>query len=349
MRRIIITIAWSVLFVTGIAFAAADDDAGTASATFLKLGQGARPSAMGEAFTAVASEADASYWNPAGLSKVEGFELATLYNTWIADINYGYASIACPVAGVGTFAGSMIYLDAGKIPVTDSNGTETGGVVRPTSIAGSLSFSRDFSGLVSFIPDLSLGISVKYIREVLGDGQTDYPGTAFACDFGVLTGGYFKTGQVGLDSIKAGFSVQNLGTKMKFDAAEEPLPVVLRFGIASDVWSQAENHKVTVAVDGVMPSDNTAQANAGIEYWYHNTFAVRAGYRGLGAPNNSAIGGLAGLTVGTGLKIRGIGIDFAWVPMGDITANTFRGGIVFNLAEFSKGANGRSHRKDAPW
>jgi hypothetical protein len=349
MKRIIITIVWSVLFITGIAFAAADDGAGTASATFLKLGQGARPSAMGEAFTAVASDADASYWNPAGLSKVEGFELAALYNTWIADINYGYASVAYPVAGIGTFAGSMIYLDCGKIPVTDNNGILTPYTVTPTSIAGSLSFGRDFSGPVPFIPDLSLGISAKYIHEVLGDGQTDYPGTAFACDLGILTGGYFKTGQSWLDSIKAGFSVQNLGTKMKFDAAEESLPVVLRFGIASDIYSQAENHKVTMSVDGVMPSDNTAQANAGIEYWYHEMFAVRAGYRGLGAPNNSAIGGLAGLTIGAGLKIRGIGIDFAWVPMGDLTANTFRGGIVFDLAEFSKGANGRSHREDIPW
>ena len=42
--------------------------AGITTAQFLKIGVGARASAMGEAFTAVANDASALYWNPAGLA-----------------------------------------------------------------------------------------------------------------------------------------------------------------------------------------------------------------------------------------------------------------------------------------
>jgi len=41
--------------------------AGTAAVTFLKIGVGARGASMGGAYTAMATDASATYWNPAGL------------------------------------------------------------------------------------------------------------------------------------------------------------------------------------------------------------------------------------------------------------------------------------------
>ncbi|MGE5411889.1 MAG: hypothetical protein ACM3MI_13085, partial [Clostridiales bacterium] len=43
--------------------------AGISAAQFLKIGIGGRASSMGDAFVAVANDASALYWNPAGLSQ----------------------------------------------------------------------------------------------------------------------------------------------------------------------------------------------------------------------------------------------------------------------------------------
>ena len=49
------------------------------AAHFLRLGLGARARGMGGAFVAVADDATACYWNPAGLSLISGFRLGGAY------------------------------------------------------------------------------------------------------------------------------------------------------------------------------------------------------------------------------------------------------------------------------
>ncbi|MBS4028301.1 MAG: hypothetical protein KGZ58_06650, partial [Ignavibacteriales bacterium] len=44
--------------------------AGISSFQFLKIGVGARGSAMGESFIAVVNDASALYWNPAGIAHI---------------------------------------------------------------------------------------------------------------------------------------------------------------------------------------------------------------------------------------------------------------------------------------
>src|SRR4029077_8125627 len=50
-----------------LACAFGKDQVGTSGAQFLKIGPGARPVGMGEAFTGVPDDIHAIYWNPAGL------------------------------------------------------------------------------------------------------------------------------------------------------------------------------------------------------------------------------------------------------------------------------------------
>ena len=54
-----------------------------AGAIFLLIAPGARAGGMGEAQTAVANDAYASYWNPAGLGFLEGKELALMHVNWL--------------------------------------------------------------------------------------------------------------------------------------------------------------------------------------------------------------------------------------------------------------------------
>ncbi|MBT6158485.1 MAG: hypothetical protein HOH91_00960, partial [Candidatus Marinimicrobia bacterium] len=57
-----------------------------AGAIFLLIAPGARAGGMGEAQVAVADDAYASYWNPAGLGFLEGSELAMMHVNWLPNL-----------------------------------------------------------------------------------------------------------------------------------------------------------------------------------------------------------------------------------------------------------------------
>ena len=64
MRKCFIII-FSIHFFIGNAYAV--DKTGTTAAKFLHMNVGSRAVGMGGAFTSIANDATAMYWNPAGL------------------------------------------------------------------------------------------------------------------------------------------------------------------------------------------------------------------------------------------------------------------------------------------
>ena len=71
------------------ALVAAED--GSAGLAFLKLGVGARPIALGDAYTAVGGDVSSIYWNPAGMMAVEGTDVGLMHAEWFQDIRYEFA------------------------------------------------------------------------------------------------------------------------------------------------------------------------------------------------------------------------------------------------------------------
>ena len=67
---------------------------GTAAAPFLKIGTSSRAEAMGGAFTAVANDVDANYWNPAGLSQLRRSSVGFTHLEWFEGIRYEYLTYA---------------------------------------------------------------------------------------------------------------------------------------------------------------------------------------------------------------------------------------------------------------
>ena len=77
MKRILIAL---FLMIATINSLSAQSEAG---AIFLLIAPGARAGGMGEAQVAVANDAYASYWNPAGLGFLDGQELALMHVNWL--------------------------------------------------------------------------------------------------------------------------------------------------------------------------------------------------------------------------------------------------------------------------
>jgi hypothetical protein len=69
-----------------------NDKVGTRAYSFLKRSVGARASALGGAFTGMADDESALYYNPAGLRSLHGKHVMFSYQNFIAGINAGFLS-----------------------------------------------------------------------------------------------------------------------------------------------------------------------------------------------------------------------------------------------------------------
>ena len=98
-------------------------DGGDAGA-FLKNGIGVRAISMGKAFVAVADDANAGYWNPAGLAVLNTTQLSAMYSNpmnhdiiggaGVEDIGYHTFSLAHPTR-FGSVGLNLAYLNVGGI------------------------------------------------------------------------------------------------------------------------------------------------------------------------------------------------------------------------------------------
>ena len=73
------------------------DKIGTTAAKFLHMNVGSRAVGMGGAFTSIANDASAMYWNPAGLSFYNTKEVFFNHSNWIADISFDYFGFSLPL------------------------------------------------------------------------------------------------------------------------------------------------------------------------------------------------------------------------------------------------------------
>jgi hypothetical protein len=102
--------------VAGTALACADDfnKAGRTAFQFVKIGVGARQTALGEAGIALVRDVNATFWNPAGLAGVKNAEASFSYNRWLGGLDYlaGSAGIRWPTVGIlGVSYASLKYGD----------------------------------------------------------------------------------------------------------------------------------------------------------------------------------------------------------------------------------------------
>ena len=269
---------------------------GTTSATFLKIGVGARNIAMGE--TGAASEdVNSVYWNPAGLNSLTGKEASLMHAVWLDDINFEHAAAGYPTK-YGTFGLGLNYLSMNPIQEYDVNDTKLGTTYKPYDAAGTISYARTVYGV-------PLGVNVKYIYEKIDTERA----WAVAGDVGCAYDGIEVMGQ----KLRLGAVVQNIGTKVKFVSVGDDLPLNVKFG-GSYSFINSEPNYLLAAVDINIPSDNKARLGVGAEYTRklgNNIFvSARAGYK----TNTEVLSAISGLTAGAGFRYDGYTVDYAWVP-----------------------------------
>ena len=246
---------------------------------FLKIDVGARASSMAGAMTLTGYDANAVFYNPAGIARMN-YKTDVMFNNtqWIADIKYNSIAAAYTVEDIGTFAIQGLFADYGDIMGTRVASNEQGyistGNLSVNAYCFGLSYARSLS------EKFTVGGTVKYVSQSLGnslmpDGSTKenkVSGAAF--DFGTI---YYP----GWKSFRFGFSIRNFAKEFEYEKESFELPLTFNIGFAMDLFDfvDIKNQSLLFSIDAVHPRDYSERLKFGAEYTLLHMVALRVGYK----------------------------------------------------------------------
>jgi hypothetical protein len=256
---------------------------GTAHAGFVETETGARAMGMGGAFVAVADDATALHWNPAGLADLGGFQVFGM-RTSVYDVEGMSEDAAVAAWGNGRRGFGLGWARTGAEDLYNED----------TITAG--------AGFAVPVDGLRVGLAVKRLSvdapgyDYYNDPNFDEGGDAgFAADVGCL---YRRP----VWSVGAVF--RNIGEPelQLIETTEDPDPVYSEFRLGGAyVFREVMTLSGEWRVPREAPAfyDEKASLNLGTEIWFYDVVALRAGL------NRDRI------TAGLGLKTKNLLIDVA--------------------------------------
>lgn len=291
--------------------------AGSTSATFLKLGVGARAVAMGGAFTGIADDPYSIYWNPAGLASLEGEKnIGLFHNDYFQGLKQEFMFYTAPAEGLpflktrelrsGVWGLGFDYFYTPKDMERRSGLNESDPLAPISPVEGKFgAYDMALSAGYGWKPqkDLSLGAAVKVIRQSIDNRSA---GSA-ALDLGILK----DFNWLG-EAFTAGFSVQNIGPGIQFVSRRYDLPLVFKAGLSRRLPGSG----ALLSLEADKPIDNYPSLVLGAEYPLVPRLALRTGYRYRHSGNE--LGPWSGFSAGAGLTFGRFSFDYAFSPFGEL-------------------------------
>jgi tetratricopeptide (TPR) repeat protein len=241
---------------------AAVEDAGVEGP--FALGVGARAMSLGRAYTGLADDANAVYWNPGALGHLERKEISTLYLPLGDASDYAFAAFVDPVAGFGTFGLGVAGLWVGGIPKTDAGDNDLG-TISDMQAQFLIAYGR------TFWDRLSAGFALKVNYHSL-DGHTE---TGLSVDPGI----YYDAGRW-LPGLSLGAVLANAWSSPMTLVAEPDIdPAEARLGLAySRALDSKGDHRLLATLEGHKSEYTRAQLHGGLEYQAYRLASLRAGW-----------------------------------------------------------------------
>jgi len=236
---------------------------------------GARPLAMGGAFIGLADDANATYWNPAGIARFQGNKATAMYTATNRDnINYlGYAAYAGRLAGRNAGYGFSYVshrLDLGGYGTDDQTWLWLSGAFRANA-------------------DTTVGLNVRFTNDSISGLSTEA-----GLDVAIL--------RVVDEKWSVGLLIQNINEPNIKDGATTVAVNArnIRPGIA---YHYDERTVITADIYDMFDHSGAMALRVGGERVLPSGLAVRAGYYGAGS--------CTGVTLGLGGRMGRVQVDGA--------------------------------------
>jgi len=187
---------------------------GTTGYTFVKLGIGVRPVAMGNAFTALSDDANAVFWNPSGLGITGSYFVSGMAMNHLTYFNYYNLTSAIPLGKVGGLGFGISYLAGTDIEYSERG--EELGQFRNSDMLLNIGYGKT----VGRKKMMSFGGAVKIVRSQL----YTYSAYGVLTDLGLIFHPY--------KYLYFGSVMKNLGSPRRFIEKWEYPPINFRQGMA---------------------------------------------------------------------------------------------------------------------
>ena len=321
---------------------------------FLNIGVGARALGMSNAFSARANDVTAGYWNPAGLTQIEGdFQVGLMHSEYFAGIaKYDYGGFATRIDEKSVIGFSVLRFGVDDIPNTtqliDQNGNVNYDNIKSFTAA-------DYAFLISYaretnITGLSLGGNAKVIYRNVGDFANAY---CFGVDFSALykkdnwafsavgkdVTSTFNAWSYTLDDETESVFI-NTGNEIPENGLEITLPQLIlgagrliNFGEKFSAFTELD---LGVTFDGerndlISADPISISPRFGLELAYQKFIFLRGGVGNF--QKEQTVLGLSQTTFqpnfGVGVQFKGFSIDYALTDVGDQSASLYSN--VFSL------------------
>jgi hypothetical protein len=300
-----VTRSATLLTIAALLTASSAGAANKYAGEFLTHGVGARALGMGSAFVAVANDATAGYWNPAGLAGLVGEAVHLMHSETFGDVvNYDTGAYVRALENESAFAFTVVRLSIDDIPFTDfeeSNGRIYYDATRITWESDSeaallLSYARPVSDR------MDVGGNLKVISKQIG------PNSCYGLGFDL--GARYEV----LNSLTLGANIQDVTTTfLVWDTKErERIMPTAKVGVAYVREIESMDGRVVLAADADFRfekrwmadeyhvGDVTFDTHYGLEFSYRDLVAVRGGLA------------MGQLTAGAGIGIGGFLVDYAY-------------------------------------
>jgi hypothetical protein len=313
---------WTVRILFMVVFAAASINAAKFAGDAFSLGVGGRSLAMGGAAIAGPFDGSAGYWNPAGMTSLNGRNVLAMHaETFGSLLNHDFVSYvdSRPREGssVQAFGFYLYYLGGGGIKITSLNEFDRPVVVREEShgdflfaaaISGRLTDKIDFGGTAKVISRDIGTESGKGLAMDVGFIYRFRPSVTFGLMLSDITTGFIR--------YSGGSVIEDGDSTFVTSSNSESIYPTVKPGVTLSRTFQDFTGRLAVSGDVKFENIKT-----GAQYWsgpvsLDTHFGLEIGYRGVAFARSGF--DIGRFTVGGGINVRKITVDFAYFHQSEL-------------------------------